>query len=98
MAIVKKPVRQGGEPAQDLEKFIEAAPDGSRMKHVSNEEENVQITLRLSREQLERITAASKREGIPRASYIKRCIFVTLERDERIREIEVQQARAVSQA
>ena len=38
--------------------------------------------VRISREQLERISHVAKRQGIPRASYIKRSVFIQLEADE----------------
>jgi predicted DNA binding CopG/RHH family protein len=79
MAIVKKPGILP--PASTLEKFIEAAPDGTKIK--TTDEESVQITLRMSKEQLERITKIAKRQGIPRASYIKRSVFIQLEEDEK---------------
>lgn len=64
-----------------LNKFIESAPDGAKPAK-PQDEESVQITLRLSREQLERLTKVAKRQGIPRASYIKRSVFIQLEADE----------------
>jgi hypothetical protein len=79
MAITKKPAGLAATPA--LDKFIEAAPDGAKPGKPDNEE-SVQITLRLSRAQLERIGKVAKRQGIPRASYIKRSVFVQLEADE----------------
>ncbi len=76
MSIVKKPAGKSAE----IDKFISSAPDGDGPK--AGKEDGVQITLRLSHEQLARITAMAKRQGIPRASYIKRCVFVALEQDE----------------
>lgn len=82
MAIVKKPTLPASAPTSPaVEKFIQAAPDGAA-KSKAAEEEGVQITLRMSKEQLERITAVAKRQGIPRASYIKRAVFIQLEEDE----------------
>lgn len=81
MAITKKPASTAASPA--LDKFIEAAPDGAQFTSAKPaEDESVQITLRLSRAQLERIGKVAKRQGIPRASYIKRSVFVQLEADE----------------
>lgn len=80
MAITKKPTTAQPAPAA-LNHFIESAPDGAKTKTV--EGEGTQITLRLSKEQLDRITAISKRQGIPRASYIKRAVFIQLEADEK---------------
>jgi predicted DNA binding CopG/RHH family protein len=80
MAITKKPAGNANKPAQD--KFIEAAPDGTKASK-PDDEGSVQITLRMSRDQLERISRIAKRQGIPRASYIKRSVFIQLEGDER---------------
>lgn len=80
MAITKKPAGITNTPAQD--KFIEAAPDGAKPGK-PDDEGSVQITLRMSRDQLERISRIAKRQGIPRASYIKRSVFIQLETDER---------------
>jgi hypothetical protein len=82
MAITKKP---GVVPlVAALEKFIEAAPDGAKPVKVQDVD-SVQITLRLSREQLERLNQVAKRQGIPRASYIKRSVFIQLEADEQMK-------------
>lgn len=81
MAIVKKPTIPAPAAKPSVERFIEAAPDGEKKK-THEEGEGVQITLRMSKEQLERITAVAKRQGIPRASYIKRAVFIQLEADE----------------
>ena len=82
MAITKKPAGSANKPAQD--KFIEAAPDGTKpgKSDKPGDEGSVQITLRMSRDQLERISRIAKRQGIPRASYIKRSVFIQLETDE----------------
>ncbi len=77
MSIIKKPTAATS-PA--LNKFIEAAPDGTTPQ--KSDEESVQITLRMTRDQLERISKVAKRQGIPRASYIKRSVFIQLETDE----------------
>ena len=79
MSIIKKPVIVPTTPAA-LDRFIESAPDGTKAKVV--EDAGIQITLRMSKEQLNRITEIAKRQGIPRASYIKRAVFVQLEADE----------------
>lgn len=88
MAIVKRPAQtapaEGSEEA--VERFIRGAPDGGQPAKASPQEESekgVQITLRIAPTQLARITAAAKRQGIPRASYIKRAIALQLEEDER---------------
>lgn len=87
MAIVKRPAApvpatKAEEAA--VERFIQAAPDGVQGQTVEPEEEKgVQITLRIHKGQLDRVTAAAKRQGIPRASYIKRAIAMQLEADEK---------------
>lgn len=80
IGITKKP--GGVPPAATLAKFIEAAPDGAKPAK-SPDDDSVQITLRLSREPLERLTQVAKRQGIPRGSYIKRSVFIQLEADEK---------------
>ena len=83
MAIVKKPTLAAAPaPAPKLDQFIQGAPDGGGQKSTLSEE-GVQISLRMSREQLERITTIAKRQGIPRASYIKRAVFLQVEADEK---------------
>ena len=82
MAITKKPSVQSSFKA--IDSFIEGAPDGAKAKTTEEEKENVQITLRMSKEQLDRITRIAKRQGIPRASYIKRSVFIQLEVDEKL--------------
>ena len=56
--------------------------DGAKAAAKAQDDDSVQITLRMSREQLERLTEVAKRQGIPRASYIKRSVFIQLEVDE----------------
>ena len=82
MAITKKPLVHEIESA--LQKFIQAAPDAPKpaREPKAAEEDGVQITLRLSRTDLARLTRMAKRQGIARASYIKRAVFMQLERDE----------------
>ena len=81
MAITKKPTTSIA-TTQVVEQFIERAPDGLKAKALAEEKDNVQITLRMSREQLDRLTKIAERQGIPRASYIKRAVFIQLEADE----------------
>ena len=84
MSITKKPAIKPSVPATAaVEKFIEGAPDGSQAKTASDVNDGVQITLRMSKEQLDRINTIAKRQGIPRASYIKRAVFIQLDADER---------------
>lgn len=49
---------------------------------LQDSESSTQITLRLTRAQLLRLNAAAKRQGIPRASYIKRAIALQMEADQ----------------
>ena len=82
MGITKAPSKA---PAakKSVDSFIQGAPDGAApAKAGAAEDDGVQITLRLSKDQLDRLTAVAKRQGIPRASYIKRAVFIQLERDE----------------
>jgi predicted DNA binding CopG/RHH family protein len=85
MTIVKRPTAttpatKAAEAA--AERFIQAAPDGMQGNTAGSEENRgVQITLRINKDQLDRVTAAAKRQGIPRASYIKRAIALQLEAD-----------------
>lgn len=79
MAITKKPQSLATAPVA-ADRFIEAAPDGIKARPA--QEEGIQITLRMSKEQLDRITAIAKRQGIPRASYIKRAVFMQVDTDE----------------
>jgi predicted DNA binding CopG/RHH family protein len=82
MAITKPPVRKEV-TNPDIDKFIQGAPDANAAKAEKEEEKGKQITMRFSVEQLDRLSAAAKRQGIPRASYMKRAIFIQLEEDER---------------
>lgn len=83
MSITKKPPIKAPVPAAAVDKFIEGAPDGSQAKATSDGKNGVQITLRMSKEQLDRISTIAKRQGIPRASYIKRAVFIQLDADEK---------------
>lgn len=78
MPITKRPA-----PASKAtgEAFIQGAPDGKRAG--AADDKGVQITLRMQKAQLEKVTAVAKRQGIPRASYIKRAIAIQLEQDDR---------------
>lgn len=66
-----------------IDKFLEATPDGATKASDSEEKDSVQITLRVNKNQLQRLTAIARRQGIPRASYIKRAVFLQLEADEK---------------
>lgn len=86
MAIVKRPTTPAPQLKEDpaLQRFIEGAPDGAQAKKEdASDGESVQITLRITKDQLERVTAVAKRQGIPRASYIKRAIAMQLETDDK---------------
>lgn len=82
MSITKKPTTLPA-PTKAVENFIERAPDGVNAKTADEESNGVQITLRMSREHLARLTQVAARQGIPRASYIKRAVFIQLEADEK---------------
>lgn len=90
MAITKRPQLPSNEEA--MARFIQGAPDAKPLPPAQtaptplpeeSEEGSVQITLRIGKEQLARLTALAKRQGIPRASYIKRAIALQLEADEK---------------
>jgi predicted HicB family RNase H-like nuclease len=86
MAIVKPPVGAAIQPKENeaMERFIQGAPDGRNAKEPPTEEgRGVQITLRINPDQLAKVTAAAKRQGIPRASYIKRAIAMQLDVDDK---------------
>jgi predicted HicB family RNase H-like nuclease len=87
MAIVKRPAAPAASTKAEeaaVERFIQAAPDGAQIsKDEPQESRGVQITLRINPDQLAKVTAAAKRQGIPRASYIKRAIAIQLETDEK---------------
>lgn len=95
MGITKRPAPAPRTP-EAVESFINGAPDAKvvtaprpqedvlpPLPNQDEEEGSVQITLRIGKEQLARLTAAAKRQGIPRASYIKRAIALQLEADEK---------------
>jgi predicted DNA binding CopG/RHH family protein len=87
MAIIKKPtiVQPAAAPASDaIDKFIQGAPDagaGKQEEATGKEPPSKQITIRLYHEQLARIKAAAKRQGITSAAYMKRAIAIQLESD-----------------
>lgn len=87
MAITKAPAPKRVPKATEddvAERFIQGAPDGNQaLKAAQDDSKGVQITLRINKDQLERVTAVAKRQGIPRASYIKRAIAIQLEADEK---------------
>lgn len=97
MAITKpiKPTPQPSPTSDALDKFIQGAPDGSKeskkaertedrrsvlLPHIKEATE--QITLRLPLSMLARLDRIAARQGIPRASYIKRAISMQLLQDE----------------
>lgn len=92
MPITKRPTPAASKEHEEaLAKFIQGAPDARAhvpAKEVNapesndNEEGSVQITLRISKALLDRMTAIAKKQGIPRASYIKRAIALQLMADE----------------
>jgi predicted DNA binding CopG/RHH family protein len=94
MAITKRPTLSTPTP-EAVERFIQGAPDSkpaqtaqpAAVSHVAEEGEegSIQITLRIGKAQLARITTIAKRQGIPRASYIKRAIALQLVADETVK-------------
>lgn len=83
MAITKRPVVPIVKTL-DLDNFIEGAPDGIKpLRSGSPKVKGVQITLRLSSEQVDRITMVAKSQGLGRATYIKRAVTLQLEVDEK---------------
>jgi predicted DNA binding CopG/RHH family protein len=87
MAIIKRPVGAASQPKENeaMERFIQGAPDGNtkELSPPAEEGKGVQITLRINPDQLAKVTAAAKRQGIPRASYIKRAIAMQLDVDDK---------------
>jgi len=74
-------------PQKREDQFIEAAPDGQNSGAVASADgkksDSVQITLRIGQSQLDRLTAIAERQGITRAAYMKRAVFIQLEIDEK---------------
>lgn len=90
MAITKKPqpkpsvplppTQFGGQMATALQKFIERAPDGVDSTSAAPvESDSVQITLRVSRDDLARYDETAKRQGMTRSAFIKRAAILQLE-------------------
>jgi hypothetical protein len=79
VSIVTRPLKKREE------QFIEAAPDGQNSGDVvdGKKSDSVQITLRIGQSQLDRLTAVAERQGITRAAYMKRAVFIQLEADEK---------------
>src|SRR3712207_6182895 len=92
VGITKRPAGPDTRTPEAVASFTSGAPDAkgpapqqdvvSPASNQAEEEGSVQITLRISKEQLARVTAVAKRQGIPRASYIKRAIALQLEADD----------------
>lgn len=83
MAITKRPLIAPPKE-QDIEKFIQSAPDGEKLKEGKEDDKgSEQITLRIAKDQLARLTEMAEKQGIPRASYIKRAIALQLAQDEK---------------
>lgn len=93
MAITKRP-----QPSSEaVEKFIQGAPDAKAIptgisaykdqdgsiKNSYDTGPSEQITLRIPKEQLDRITKMAQKQGIPRSNYIKRAIMLQLAEDEK---------------
>lgn len=88
MSIIKRPPTAAPGPAaeQAIANFIQGAPDsGAAVAAPKNTPNDVaeQITIRIPKALLERATRMAERQGIPRASYIKRALALQLEQDEK---------------
>ena len=88
MPITKRP----GTPATPesdaaINAFIQGAPDsqaGQKQTEPSQSSEVAeQISIRVPKALLDRATKMAERQGIPRASYIKRALALQLEQDEK---------------
>jgi predicted DNA binding CopG/RHH family protein len=90
MPIIKRPTVQAPDAASEraISDFIQGAPDSRTLpaaaaKPVQANEATEQITIRIPKLLLERATKMAERQGIPRASYIKRALALQLEVDEK---------------
>jgi predicted DNA binding CopG/RHH family protein len=92
MPITKRPTVSTPDAVSEkaIADFIQGAPD-SRMqlaptqtaKPAQATEAAEQITIRIPKGLLDRATRMAERQGIPRASYIKRALALQLEEDEK---------------
>lgn len=88
MTIIKRPSAgtptstppPGGEKA--IEAFIKGAPDANAVAGQATEATE-QISIRVPKALLDRATQMAERQGIPRASYIKRALAMQLQQDEK---------------
>ena len=86
MSIIKRPPTPapGLAAEQAIANFIQSAPDaGAATSKAQSSDMTEQITIRIPKALLERATRMAERQGIPRASYIKRALALQLEQDEK---------------
>lgn len=88
MPITKRPsAHTEPETNAAIDAFIQGAPDsnaGQKPPEASQTNEVAeQISIRVPKALLERATKMAERQGIPRASYIKRALALQLEQDEK---------------
>lgn len=91
MPITKRPTAPAPDPASEkaIADFIQGAPDSRTppaaptVRTTPTSEATEQITIRIPKALLDRATRMAERQGIPRASYIKRALALQLEADEK---------------
>lgn len=91
MPITKRPTAPAPDAANEkaIADFIQGAPDSRAQpapavgKPAAASDATEQITIRIPKALLDRATQMSERQGIPRASYIKRALALQLEQDEK---------------
>ncbi len=88
MSIIKRPSTPapGAVNEQAIASFIQGAPDSGAVATTAKSQHSdaaEQITIRVPKALLERATRMAERQGIPRASYIKRALALQLEQDEK---------------
>jgi predicted DNA binding CopG/RHH family protein len=92
MPITKRPAVPAQDAASEkaIADFIQGAPDSripmgapQTAKPAQATEVAEQITIRIPKGLLDRATRMAERQGIPRASYIKRALALQLEEDEK---------------
>lgn len=85
MGITKRPAVTSPAPATEkaVETFIQGAPDAKPQSRSLDTEVSEQITIRIPKAILDRATKMAAKQGIPRASYIKRALTLQLIEDER---------------
>ena len=92
MPITKRPAVPAPDATSEkaIADFIQGAPDShmplaltQAAKPAQATEAAEQITIRIPKGLLDRATRMAERQGIPRASYIKRALALQLEEDEK---------------